>query len=305
MGKHKRTLKEEEKKRINKQRLATTFLSDQQKKNKARRIIKKYASTTKTWKQLCKEEDLGYNAFLEWIGRYGLEKEKQAAMDIAKMAIVKYNENDNIPVKEADDGGLIVMEETDEYARVAFRINRVCVRYGMGQGTNLEKLMEEEGITRERFYRYVRSFEELSNIYKEAQDARTQLLKLSMNEAKISIAEGLIKSLVQQVNPVEAERKTVVTKDVPVGVDDENQPIIAEEVVTKIQTQTNLPTAQILMLAAKALGWINTEETLVDATDIIGEYSQTEIISQRATDQEKINQLIEERKKRRVAQLED
>lgn len=288
---------------IEKKRLSTRKKSDPEKIKLARKVLKKYANTNLSWVACCKEEGISISTLWAWVDKYNLQSEKAAAMQIAETSLVKYDKEQQLEVKEDGDGGFISIQGTHEYNRHFYAINRACVRYGMGEGQNIQELYESEGISRKVFYRYLTNFQELADIYETAKNNRQKLLQISFNEARLELAEGYVQALLKQVRPVETEKQTTINRKVVVGKGEDNEEILADEIVTKVQKEIKLPTAQILVLVAKTMGWIPNEAQILDGTEFIGEYTQVELVNQKATEEEQVQRLEEKREKRRIARL--
>ena len=180
----------------------------------------------------------------------------------------------------------------------SYKVAAICLKYSLGQGDSIEKLIEEQALTRYRFYSSVEQYKELKVIFEEAKYKRKSLFRIRLEENQIAIAEGLLASLVQQVRPVKSERVTTTETDVVTGVDEFGDPIYAKQKSTKLQEEVKLPSPAILTLAAKSLGWIKDEDSLSDYQEVL-EVSQEDLIDMVTEDQVKIEKLEAERKKRR------
>jgi len=280
-----------------KKRLATRALTDNQKLRIAKKIIRAYANSTDSWVILCERESISISTLWGWVDKFDLHQEKEQATQIAKLGIVKYNTNKEI-IEEDEKGGFKLKEDTDEYRDLHYKVAAICLKYSLGQGDSIEKLIEEQALTRYRFYSSVEQYKELKVIFEEAKYKRKSLFRIRLEENQIAIAEGLLASLVQQVRPVKSERVTTTETDVVTGVDEFGDPIYAKQKSTKLQEEVKLPSPAILTLAAKSLGWIKDEDSLSDYQEVL-EVSQEDLIDMVTEDQVKIEKLEAERKKRR------
>ena len=154
-----------------KKRLATRALTDNQKLRIAKKIIRAYANSTDSWVILCERESISISTLWGWVDKFDLHQEKEQATQIAKLGIVKYNTNKEI-IEEDEKGGFKLKEDTDEYRDLHYKVAAICLKYSLGQGDSIEKLIEEQALTRYRFYSSVEQYKELKVIFEEAKYKR-------------------------------------------------------------------------------------------------------------------------------------